>query len=292
MKTTFCSLTLLLSLTLTPPAQAQDLIEKAPGQFWSTSQLGLSRMCSSRATGSWVTMLLDRRDPNNQRILASSTPQIIPYGSCADFFIPWSGDDGCLQRDVFYGIPAGLLSQGVTYAEIRNYEIGGDDRIWNGNRCTPTVVPPPPPPPPPPPCISPGSFSFGGAPTIARFPTGFPNPWFPEIIGPFYFAVPSGLWHVTMWTGDDHVDDPTRAVLGKNDGPQDERGNILFDSGQVIGATNDVPDNKNLVFTDFGNVQLTGFSKFWIVNAAPANPPAPTSSFYPVVLTITCAGSR
>lgn len=154
--------------------------------------------------------------------------------------------------------------------------------------CRNPPSPPEPPPPPPPACVSPGSFSFGGSPTIARFPEGFVNPWFPEFIGPFYWWVPPGTYHITMWTGDDHVDQPTRGIIGKYDGPQDERGTLVFDSGDVIGPTNDVPDDQNKAFTDFGTRALSGFTRFWFVHAAPANPPEPTGSFYPIALTFTC----
>lgn len=175
-----------------------------------------------------------------------------------------------------------------TESDIANNRVSALGGMLQQQVCRNPPAPPEPPPPPPPACVSPGSFSFGGSPTIARFPTGYPNPWFPEMIGPFYWWVPPGTYHITMWTGDDHVDQPTRGIVGKYDGPQDERGTLVFDSGEVIGPTNDVPDDQNKSFTDFGNRSLSGFTRFWFVHAAPANPPEPTGSFYPIALTITC----
>lgn len=191
-----------------------------------------------------------------------------------------------LQLDVWWNLPN--PRQRHTISDTLNAQLLASKVVTVP--ATKTCPPPPLPPivPPPPVCVSPGSFSFGGSPTIARFPTGYPNPWFPEMIGPFYWLVPPGTYHITMWTGDDHVDQPTRGIVGKYDGPQDERGTLVFDSGDILGPTNDVPDDQNKAFTDFGTRALSGFTRFWFVHAAPANPPEPTGSFYPIALTITC----
>lgn len=147
--------------------------------------------------------------------------------------------------------------------------------------------PPPPPPPTEPSCVS-KTFTFGGSPYIARFPTGYPDPWYPEEIGPFYFYVPVAVYDITTVSGDNHVGDGPPP--GKNDGPQwHEIFDFLFNNGWVLGPTDDVPDDVNSVVTHFGRrAMISPITSFIVRHAGPTNPPEPTDSVYPISITFTC----
>lgn len=278
MKRLMCAVFVLFATSL----QAQDLVEKAPGQFWSTSQLGLSRMCSDRTPGLWVTMLLDRHDPNNQQVLARSQDQALGYGECADFFVSWSGNE-CIQRDVFFGIPVEILQRAFTYNEVKNYEIGGDNVVWNVSSCTPIVVPPPPTPPPVS-CVPPIIFSFGGSPSIARFPVDYQDPWLPSSRGPYFLYVPAGTYDVEIWTGDNHID-----TLGiTKDGPQRQEIGNLVSGDLVIGPTLDVPDWANNQLSVFRVTLIEPMYSFLVVHAGTGEVTEPTDSFYFQSVMFTC----
>ena len=244
----------------------------------------------------------DATDERNQQDMAHFT-RIIGSGETADLTVGLSIDP-CVryQRDLYLDLPK---AERYTLSDVSNYLLAAPGVFWgpltscrnpSPTPVSPVVTPPvvtpicrgcapgvpqPIPPPPPPVCVSPGTFTFPSGSFIARFPAGFPAPWYPEEIGPFSFSVPSGVWHVMAVTGDSHSI--------KNDGTQaHEIGAFVLSSGQVVGPTLDIPDNIDVQITDFGSITISGFNGFRFVHAGPMNPVFPTDSFFPMSITFAC----
>ncbi len=251
------------------------------------------RVTVTNTTGQAATFTLiiwDANDYANQTDVGRSRATVAADGT-AEFTVGVHPFDACTryQRDVYINLPA---SERYTLSDVGNYfyASGGFSQV-DPSQCAPTPptspsqVTPPPPQDGEPPCVAPGTFNIGGSPSIARFPDGYTNPWFPAERGPFYWAVPVGVWRVTAVTGDNHV-----GVDGKYDGTQaHEVGTFVLSSGQTLGPTLDVPDDQNYVVTDFGIKPLiSGFLWFKFVHAGPTNPAEPTDSFFPVSLTLSC----
>ncbi len=240
---------------------------------------------STTAPGACTFSIWNYGDGWNQTELASFTGdaqpgQTVPLSMRLDL-------DSCtptmLQLDVWWNLPN--PRERHTISDTLNARLLASKVVTVP--ATKACAPPPPEPPPPPvepQCVS-RTFTFGGSPTIARFPDGFANPWFPESVGPFYFSAPVDVYRITAVTGDNHV-----GPGGKNDGTQaHEIGSFVFDNGWVLGPTNDVPDDVNSVVTDFGvRGLISPLHSFYFVHAGPTNPAVPTDSVFPITLTFTC----
>lgn len=179
------------------------------------------------------------------------------------------------QVDTFWGLaPAARY----TMSDLGNVRLLASKMLPATSPCRN----PPDAPPPPPSCPT-YTYTFGGSPAIARFPPGFVNPWLPLWRGPFYLFVPAGRYLLTVVTGDQHV-----GPDGKYDGPQDERGNLWLDNGQIIGPTKLIPEFENSVTSIFRVNLLMDTKLFYFVHAATSPVTVPTDSFYIERLTFRC----
>lgn len=218
---------------------------------------------------------------NQTFIQGDAALRCVDAGATAEGWLSFDETKFCkIQVDWFvFPADATVRTDRPTLAELAN-------QFWDASgsfHTPPCVVSPSPPvtpdPPPPPSCPPPLTFTFPAGSYIARLPADV-VPFYPSEVGPFAFAVPAGLYRVTAVTGDEHG--------RKDDGPQDERGNIVTDAAQSIGPTNDVPDDADVAFTDFGVLPVAAFGSFRFVHAVTGPVDSATDSFYPVSLTFTC----
>lgn len=224
----------------------------------------------------WFTFIAwDFADGTNQIDVARFSRDAAP-GQTVDASVAWDDSDPCKtwQVDIYWNMPK---AERYTINDTLNYPPVASRIIHPRSACR--LPPSEPIPPPPPSCPPPLTFTFPAGSYIARFPADV-VPFYPSEVGPFAFAVPAGLYRVTAVTGDEHG--------RKDDGPQDERGNIVTDAAQSIGPTNDVPDDADVAFTDFGVLPVAAFGSFRFVHAVTGPVDSATDSFYPVSLTFTC----
>lgn len=225
-------------------------------------------------------------DVNQTFIQGDSALRCVDAGATAEGWLSFDETKFCkIQVDWFvFPADATVRTDRPTLADLAN-------NFWDASgsfHMPACVVPPSPPvtpePPEPPPstCGAPLTFTFPQGSTIARYPDAFqlplPNP---SSLGPFSFAVPVGVYHITALNGDDHS--------GKNDGPQDERGNYEWNNGWVLGPTTDVPDGADVAVTDFGvRALISDLTSFRFVHNTVWPVESATGSFSPLSLTFTC----
>lgn len=268
------------------PTVAGQRNTKASSTFPSLGHATTVNTTGARACF-WLTAWDATASETNQVFIqGDSALRCVDAGATAEGWLAFDETKFCKIQVDWFAFPADatVRTDRPTLAELGN-------QFWDasGSFHTPACVVTPPPPstpepqPPPPSSCGPAlTFIFPQGSTIARFPPNWPLPLpYPSEVGPFAFAVPVGVYHVTAWTGDEHAK--------KNDGPQDERGNFLWDNGWLLGPTNDVPDESDVAFTDFGiRATISPMASFRFANNLMGVVEVPTASLYPISLTFAC----
>lgn len=276
-----CDLATAPTRITTTPQATQRL--QAPTRNTGTlgPALGAGTATNREASAGWFTLVVwDFADGTNQIDLARLSLDAA-VGQTVDLGVGL-GDDPCktYQVDIYWLMPRAAR---YTLSDTMNYPPIASRMVYPRSHCRGDN----------PPCVGPCgktscpvplTFTFPAGSFLARFPLDYPEPWYPESLGPFAFAVPDGWYRVTSLDGDEHA--------RKNDGPQDERGLYKTSSGQVIGPTNDVPDELDEIATDHGVVHVVGFSSLRFEHAHVEPVSEPTGSFYPVAVTFACVEGR
>lgn len=198
------------------------------------------------------------------------------------------------QYDTVFGVtpaPQYTMSDLGNLPPLASGMLYPQSNCWN----PPDEPSPPVPPVTPPQCVD-KSFTFGGEPSIARFPDGFVDPWLPLWRGPYYLNIPKHRYHVYAWTYDCHSCKPGERAQSKEIG-EFWLGENAVETGLIIGPTEDIPDDPSLPiveldykFTDLGEWDITqDITYFYVVHALRGPVDEPTHSFQPLVLYLNCA---
>lgn len=223
-------------------------------------------------------IVFDFADGINQVDIARLTQRVEARASVA-FSVAFDRDPcKTYQYDTVWGVnPAARY----TMSDLGNVKLLASGNLYPQANCW--NPPDEQKPTPMPQCVN-TSFTFGGEPTIARFPDGFESPWFPLWVGPFYLSVPAHRYHLYAWTYDDHAH--------KNDGTQDaEIGEFWLETASgmlIIGPTLDIADDQDYAFSDLGVWTLPEIKMFYAVHALRGSVSEPTDSFSPLVLYFNC----
>lgn len=262
---------LLLLLLVPSTAFAQSATAAADG--------GSAVVTGGAVDGFAAHIIFDFNDGINQIDIARLT-QWVDARASVPFSVGFQRDPcKTYQYDTVWGVnPAARY----TMSDLGNLPLLASGKLYPTANCwNPPDAPPPPSPPPS--CVN-TSFTFGGTPTIARFPGGFKNPWFPLWVGPFYLNVPAHRYHLYAWTYDAHSD--------KHDGTQpDEIGEFWLETANgmlIIGPTVDIPDDSDYAFSDLGEWEIPDVKLFYAVHAYRGAVSEPTHSFSPLVLYFNC----
>ncbi len=253
-------------------APAADAVTKSvvyTGVWFDPQQLGHATV-KAEAGATYTLVVWDATDEVNQVFRAQAIGSG-SAGSTLDLTLGMAVDP-CVryQRDIYRNLPK---QDRYTLAEVQDALYAAPGAFWGpSEHCRvpppptppieppippkppvpplPPLPPPPPPPPPPPICSGGGSFDWPSNSYVAKFPVGFPNPWYPEVLPTLQVVIPAGTWVLTATTGDNHSAKPDEYPIGQD--PQQHESVVLNVGGQVTGSTLDVPLSRDIQITVLG----------------------------------------
>lgn len=268
---------------ITSTADASQKAVVYAGYGFDPTQLGHAWVVKPAPEDTYTLVVWDATDDVNQVFVAQghSTPTgDMTLGMTVDPCIRY-------QRDIYKNLPT---ADRHTLSGAADYLYAAPGAFWGpSEHCrvsppsappigpptppvappappVPPVEPPTPPKPPIPPlppveqCLGGGSFDFPSDSYVAKFPAGYPMPWYPETLPPLMVNIPRGTWMLVVKTGDNHsgkLNEYPQPQFPAGFDPQQHESVSLSGNGASLGQTLDVPANRDTQITVLGPVTLT-----------------------------------